>query len=164
MGVPAAGTPKPGYLAELWYSSNAGTAYTKVFALTSANLQLQYQTADATDHDSGAWSEQVAIRASWSIDVECLYEEDPTGADLTNVNQLFDAALAGTTLRWKLHPLGTAAPYATTPWSASYYGNGIITSHTFNADQNDVSRFSFTVQGTGALTQGVGDGSPAAGD
>lgn len=109
---------------------------------TNAELSVTNATRQTTCKDSGQWEEYLYAQTSWTMSGEALASFDATNgledmydiaAGQTNVSVVFQTGVTGD-IKWS----GTAL---VTEWTVSSPGT------------NENVTFSFTLQGTGALTK-----------
>jgi TP901-1 family phage major tail protein len=133
-----------GTLVALW-KDIAGTP-TKVANLTSTDFELSKDTIDATNKDGGDYKEFLVGLSSWTMNAEGIFEEDGSATGVS-AKDLLDDIIAGDPI--------TAVMSSAESGDLKLSGSAIITSFAWNAPVNDVSTFSVSLQGTGALTVGT---------
>jgi len=116
-----------------------------VYHEIEAELSMELETKERETKDTDG-TEYRAGKKSWSMSGNGLQVEDTTGTDHT-FSALFgkyDAAAE------------VAVEFTTGASGDKYYsGNGLITNLTVNAAVNEDPTVSWTIQGTGALTEGT---------
>ena len=127
------------------YKDVAGTP-TKIANLTSTDFELSKDTIDATNKDGGSYKEFLVGLSGWTMNAEGIFEEDGSATGVS-AKDLLDDIIAGAPI--------TAIMTSQVSGDIKLSGSAIITSIAWNAPVNDVSTFSVSLQGTGALTVGV---------
>lgn len=127
------------------YKDVAGTP-TKIANLTSTDFELSKDTIDATNKDGGSYKEFLVGLSGWTMNAEGIFEEDGSATGVS-AKDLLDDIIAGLPI--------TAIMTSNVADDIKLSGLAIITSFAWNAPVNDVSTFSVSLQGTGALTVGV---------
>jgi TP901-1 family phage major tail protein len=127
------------------YKDVAGTP-TKIANLTSTDFELSKDTIDATNKDGGSYKEFLVGLSGWTMNAEGIFEEDGSATGVS-AKDLLDDIIAGAPI--------TAIMTSNVADDLKLSGLAIITSFAWNAPVNDVSTFSVSLQGTGALTVGT---------
>jgi TP901-1 family phage major tail protein len=127
------------------YKDVSGTL-TKVANLTSTDFELSKDTIDATNKDGGNYKEFLVGLSGWTMNAEGIFEED-AGVTGISAKDLLDDIIAGAPI--------TVVMTSNVEDDLKLSGSAIITSFAWNAPVNDVSTFSVSLQGTGALTVGT---------
>ena len=127
------------------YKDVSGTP-TKIANLTSTDFELSKDTIDATNKDGGSYKEFLVGLSSWTMNAEGIFEEDGSATGVS-AKDLLDDIIAGDPI--------TAVMSSAESGDLKLSGSAIITSFAWNAPVNDVSTFSVSLQGTGALTVGT---------
>ena len=127
------------------YKDVAGTP-TKIANLTSTDFELSKDTIDATNKDGGSYKEFLVGLSGWNMNAEGIFEEDGSATGVS-AKDLLDDIIAGLPI--------TAIMTSNVADDIKLSGLAIITSFAWNAPVNDVSTFSVSLQGTGALTVGT---------
>jgi TP901-1 family phage major tail protein len=127
------------------YKDVSGTL-TKVANLTSTDFELSKDTIDATNKDGGSYKEFLVGLSGWTMNAEGIFEEDG-GVTGISAKDLLDDIIAG-------QPL-TVVMTSNVTGDLKLSGSAVITSFSWNAPVNDVSTFSVSLQGSGALTVGT---------
>ena len=133
-----------GTLVALW-KDIAGTP-TKIANLTSTDFELSKDTIDATNKDGGSYKEFLVGLSGWTMNAEGIFEEDGSATGVS-AKDLLDDIIAGLPI--------TAIMTSNVADDLKLSGLAIITSFAWNAPVNDVSTFSVSLQGSGALTVGT---------
>jgi predicted secreted protein len=107
--------------------------------ITSCDLSLTNEQADATTNDSNGYKESIHSDAQATLDVTCKYEE------LTGVLAVLTEAFSTRT------PAGLQCIY--TPASSDTYTfNAHVTSLSISSPTSECVEVSFTLESTGAVT------------
>ena len=133
-----------GTLVALW-KDIAGVP-TKVANLTSTDFELSKDTIDATNKDGGSYKEFLVGLSGWTMNAEGIFEEDGSATGVS-AKDLLDDIIAGAPL--------TVIMTSNVTGDLKLSGSAVITSFAWNAPVNDVSTFSVSLQGSGALTVGT---------
>ena len=123
--------------------STDGTTYDEVGRMTSASLSISMETRDTSTKDSAGWRELLEGQKSWSLSGDGLVVYSLTGAD--GFSDLYGYLNGRTNLYVKFGSVGTGEKV--------YSGRGFITSLDQEAGMEDNTTFSFSFEGTGALTE-----------
>ena len=124
------------------YKDVSGTL-TKVANLTSTDFELSKDTIDATNKDGGSYKEFLVGLSGWTMNAEGIFEEDG-GVTGISAKDLLDDIIAGEAV--------TVVMTSNVTGDLKLSGSAVITSFAWNAPVNDVSTFSVSLQGSGALT------------
>lgn len=127
------------------YKDVSGTL-TKVANLTSTDFELSKDTIDATNKDGGNYKEFLVGLSGWTMNAEGIFEEDG-GVTGISAKDLLDDIIAGDPV--------TVVMTSNVTGDLKLSGSAVITSFSWNAPVNDVSTFSVSLQGSGALTVGT---------
>ena len=127
------------------YKDVSGTL-TKVANLTSTDFELSKDTIDATNKDGGSYKEFLVGLSGWTMNAEGIFEEDG-GVTGISAKDLLDDIIAGDAV--------TVVMTSNVTGDLKLSGSAVITSFSWNAPVNDVSTFSVSLQGSGALTVGT---------
>ena len=133
-----------GTLVALW-KDIAGVP-TKVANLTSTDFELSKDTIDATNKDGGSYKEFLVGLSGWTMNAEGIFEEDGSATGVS-AKDLLDDIIAGAPI--------TVIMTSNLTDDIKLSGSAVITSFAWNAPVNDVSTFSVSLQGSGALTVGT---------
>jgi predicted secreted protein len=123
--------------------STDGTTYDEVGRMTSASLSISMETRDTSTKDSAGWRELLEGQKSWSLSGDGLVVYSLTGAD--GFSDLYGYLNGRTNLYVKFGSVGSGEKV--------YSGRGFITSLDQEAGMEDNTTFSFSFEGTGALTE-----------
>lgn len=122
---------------------------TEIPSVKNCDLSVSTGTADASDHSSGGWGEDVTTTSKWTANIDGWYREDETThTPDPALSALFTAMVNGTVLAVEFRPNGTGST------KSRYYGNGRIKDLKMGGPQEGVQPFSFSIVGAGALTPG----------
>ena len=127
------------------YKDISGTP-TKIANLTSTDFELSKDTIDATNKDGGNYKEFLVGLSGWTMNAEGIFEEDGSATGVS-AKDLLDDIIAGAPI--------TVVMTSLVSGDIKLSGSAIITSFAWNAPVNDVSTFSVSLQGSGALTVGT---------
>lgn len=130
----------------LQISEDSGTSYDTIGKCTSCSLTVSRDVRDITTKDSSAWRELLTGLKSWSLSGEGLVTYN-TETDIDKPNDLYTLLNNGTKIKVKF---GT-----TNAGDYDYTGDCYITSYEQEAGVEDNNTYSFSLEGTGALTQAV---------
>ena len=110
-----------------------------VACTTSASLSMSMSSIDTTCKDSGGWASSIAGLKNWELSGEGLTEFDAT----YGFNDLVTIWKAGTEITVRFSTNVTGDKY--------FEGKGYITDLSEDAAMNDVTTYSFTIQGKDEL-------------
>ena len=127
------------------YKDISGTP-TKIANLTSTDFELSKDTIDATNKDGGNYKEFLVGLSGWTMNAEGIFEEDGSATGVS-AKDLLDDIIAGAPI--------TVVMTSLVSGDIKLSGSAVITSFAWNAPVNDVSTFSVSLQGSGALTVGT---------
>lgn len=119
----------------------------KIANLTSTDFELTKDTIDATNKDGQNYKEFLVGLSSWTMSAEGIFEEDGSTTN-HSAKDLLDDIIAGdeiTVIMGNEDETG----------DLKLSGSAVMTNFSWNAPVNDVSTFSCTLQGSGALTVGT---------
>ena len=123
--------------------STDGVTYSEVGRCTSASLSVSMETRDTSNKDSAGWRELLEGQKSWSL----------SGDGLVTYN---NASADGYSDLWGYLPRRTNlyVQYGSTTTDEKYYsGQGFLTSLDQEAGMEDNVTYSFSFEGTAALTE-----------
>lgn len=123
--------------------STDGSTYDEVGRMTNASLSISMETRDTSNKDSAGFRELLGGQRSWSLAGDGLVVYSLSGAD--GYSDLFGYWNNRTNLYVKFGSV--------TADEKSYSGRGFITSLDQEAGVEDNATFSFSFEGTGALTE-----------
>lgn len=116
---------------------------TKIANLTSTDFELTKDTIDATNKDGSDYKEFLVGLNSWTLSAEGIFEEDDSTTNLSP-KEVLDDMIAGDAI--------TVVMTSNLSGDIKLSGSAVMTSFAWNAPVNDVSTFSCSLQGSGALT------------
>ena len=123
--------------------STDGVTYSEVGRCTSASLSVSMETRDSSNKDSAGWRELLEGQKSWSLSGDGLVTYNITGAD--GYSDLWGYLTGRTKLYVKFGSTTTDEKY--------YSGQGFLTSLDQEAGMEDNVTYSFSFEGTAALTE-----------
>jgi len=130
-------------------SPSAG-GLTTIAAATSCTCSITINMGELTDKSSGDRQEFVGLGTSWTVDAEAFYNED--GA--VDMQTLFPTAYGnGTASQSGVAQYPRKVYVSFQGSSATYRGDGYITSLSASGGTEDAGTMSISIQGTGTLTQ-----------
>lgn len=130
-----------GSLLILSISTDGGTTWLPVAHATDNSVELTGDTREANTKSSSGWREFLPSFMSWTMSGEHLFAFDAT----TGFAELLAQFAAQSTIQVKLGSDTTGDKY----WT----GTGMITALSLNARMEDNASMSYTIQGSGALTE-----------
>lgn len=113
---------------------------TAIASATSHTLNIGNDMRDTSNKSSAGWKEQLAGQRNWTIDGEGLFSFDAA----YGFTQLFTLMTNRTKVTVKF-----AGPSGDKKWS----GDAFLSSLSASAPNEDNTTYSFTFEGTGALTE-----------
>ena len=122
-------------------AGNTGGTTDIAFAI-STTLNLNANLLDASVKQSAGWISQKAAQRSWDISAEHLVSLDQTGSD-ANLSYVFEMLEVGEPIAFEFEDQISNEKFA---------GNGIVSSLSVNAPNEELSTMSITISGAGALT------------
>jgi len=123
--------------------STDGVTYSEVGRCTSASLSLSMETRDTSNKDSAGWKELLEGQKSWSLSGDGLVTYNIASAD--GYSDLWGYLTGRTKLYVKFGSTTTDEKY--------YSGQGFLTSLDQEAGMEDNVTYSFSFEGTAALTE-----------
>ena len=123
--------------------STDGVTYSEVGRCTSASLSVSMETRDTSNKDSAGWRELLEGQKSWSLSGDGLVTYNIASAD--GYSDLWGYLTARTKLYVKFCSTTTDEKY--------YSGQGFLTSLDQEAGMEDNVTYSFSFEGTAALTE-----------
>ena len=123
--------------------STDGVTYSEVGRCTSASLSVSMETRDTSNKDSAGWRELLEGQKSWSLSGDGLVTYNIASAD--GYSDLWGYLTARTKLYVKFGSTTTDEKY--------YSGQGFLTSLDQEAGMEDNVTYSFSFEGTAALTE-----------
>ena len=125
-------------------SEDDGTSYDIIGRATSASLSVSMETRSTTTKDSAGWDENLEGLKSWSLSGDGLVTYSISG-DYDTPDDLFTLLANRTKIKVKF---GSA-----TSGEIDYTGDAYLTSYEQEAGVEENVSFSFSLTGTGVLTQ-----------
>ena len=129
-----------GYTGKVYISDDAGANYYEIGELRDVTLHLKGAMLDASSHSSAGWEDTVPGLKSWSASFGNLFVSTDTAQD-----KLKAAILAGTKLKFRFDPEGTASG------KERFSGDGYLESLDYAMPTNDLVAVSGSIKGAGAL-------------
>ena len=123
--------------------STDGVTYSEVGRCTSASLSVSMETRDTSNKDSAGWRELLEGQKSWSLSGDGLVTYNIASAD--GYSDLWGYLTARTKLYVKFGSTTTDEKY--------YSGQGFLTSLDQEAGMEDNVTYSFSFEGTAALSE-----------
>ena len=123
--------------------STDGVTYSEVGRCTSASLSVSMETRDTSNKDSAGWRELLEGQKSWSLSGDGLVTYNIASAD--GYSDLWGYLTGRTKLYVKFGSTTTDEKY--------YSGEGFLTSLDQEAGMEDNVTYSFSFEGTAALTE-----------
>ena len=143
---------------EITGATSLTSANTKVLSFaTSCALNIDGATIDTSNKMSCRWVSNLAGKNSYTVSADALYTD---AADAYSFDDLLGAMVAGDAIGWAMaQPAEFTGSCADNPFSIDNtkviaYGEGLITSLSLNAGNNEVASSSITVTGSGEIHQG----------
>ena len=123
--------------------STDGATYSTVGRCTSASLSVSMETRDTSNKDSQGWRELLEAQKSWSLSGHGLLTYNLASGD--GYSDLWGYVTGRTKIYVKFGSTDTDEKY--------YSGQGFLTSLDQEAGMEDNVTYSFSFEGTGALTE-----------
>jgi len=124
------------------YKDVSGTL-TKIANATSNDFDVTKDMIDVTNKDSAGWKEFIVGEGGWTMNIDGMFEEDGGVASISWKDIYTDLA-AGTSI--------TAVMTSQVSGDIKLSGSAFFSNLTLSAPNNDVTTFTASLQGTGALT------------
>lgn len=121
-------------------AGNAAGTSDIAFAI-STTLNVNANLLDASVKQTAGWISQCSAQRSWDISAEHLVSLDQTGSD-ANISYLFEMMEVGEPVAFEFEDV-----VSNQKWS----GNGIVSSLSVNAPNEELSTLSITISGTDGL-------------
>lgn len=122
-----------------------GVTYETIGLMTNASMSVTMSTRDISSKDSSGWMEVLEGQKSWTLSGEGLVVYNNSGK--ATPDDLY-THLSGRTLLY--------VEFGSETTGEMYYsGTGYLTEFSTDASVEDNATYSFSFQGTGALTQGA---------
>ena len=137
------------------YSGGTGATPTVVAFATSCELSVDQETIDTSNKMSCRWNANLAGKSSYTISADALYTQ-ATGA--YSFDSMMAAMVSGSSLPWAIGQCQafTGAceenTFSLDTTKQYYKGEGIITSLSLSAGNNEVASCSITLTGSGAIS------------
>lgn len=121
-------------------------AYAAVGGSTTCTINVNQETIDTTNKESGGNKAFINGVRSWTMDCEAFYTQGSSDGEAVRFKTLNDALQAGTRIKVKFST--TTGQTGVVYWD----GFGYITSLSVNAGVAEWSTYSISIQGDGAFT------------
>lgn len=125
------------------------TGQTVLAFATSCSIQVDGETIDTSNKMSGRWNSNLAGKNSYTINADALYTK--TSGEYSYDN-LMSAMIAGSAIDWYVGS-ASGSTFTLDTTDTYYSGEGLITSLSLNAGNNEVANCSVTITGSGAITK-----------
>jgi len=127
------------------YKDVSGTL-TKIANATSNDFDITKDMIDVTNKDSAGWKEFIVGEGGWTMNIDGMFEEDG-GVSAISWKDIYTDLAAGTAI--------TAVMTSNVSGDIKLSGSAFFSNLTLSAPNNDVTTFTASLQGTGALTVGT---------
>ena len=124
------------------YKDVSGTL-TKIANATSNDFDITKDMIDVTNKDSAGWKEFIVGEGGWTMNIDGMFEEDG-GVSTISWKDIYTDLAAGTAI--------TALMTSNVSGDIKLSGSSFFSNLTLSAPNNDVTTFTASLQGTGALT------------
>lgn len=124
------------------YKDVSGTL-TKIANATSNDFDVTKDMIDVTNKDSAGWKEFIVGEGGWTMNIDGMFEEDG-GVSTISWKDIYTDLAAGTAI--------TAVMTSAVSGDIKLSGSAFFSNLTLSAPNNDVTTFTASLQGTGALT------------
>jgi len=124
------------------YKDVSGTL-TKIANATSNDFDVTKDMIDVTNKDSAGWKEFIVGEGGWTMNIDGMFEEDG-GVSQISWKDIYTDLAAGTAI--------TAVMTSQVSGDIKLSGSAFFSNLTLSAPNNDVTTFTASLQGTGALT------------
>ena len=128
------------------YKDVAGTL-TKIANATSNDFSITKDMIETTNKDSAGSKEYIAGEYGYTMSVEGMFEEDASVGSGISWKEIITDLLAGTSV--------TIVMTSNVSGDLKLSGSAFFNDLSLTAPQNDVTTFTASIQGTGALTVGT---------
>lgn len=128
------------------YKDVAGTL-TKIANATSNDFSITKDMIETTNKDSAGAKEFIAGEYGYTMSVEGMFEEDASVGALISWKEILTDLIAGTSV--------TIVMTSNVSGDIKLSGSAFFSDLNLTAPKNDVSTFTASIQGTGALTVGT---------
>jgi predicted secreted protein len=120
----------------------------KIANATSNDFDITKDMIETTNKDSAGWKEFIVGEGGFTMNVDGMFEEDGSvGSGGLSWKDIITDLLAGTTV--------TIVMTSNVSGDIKLSGSAFFSNLTLSAPNNDVTTFSASIQGTGALTVGT---------
>ena len=124
------------------YKDVSGTL-TKIANATSNDFDITKDMIDVTNKDSAGWKEFIVGEGGGTMNIDGMFEEDG-GVSTISWKDIYTDLAAGTAI--------TAVMTSNVSGDIKLSGSAFFSNLTLSAPNNDVTTFTASLQGTGALT------------
>jgi len=128
------------------YKDVAGTL-TKIANATSNDFEITKDMIETTNKDSAGAKEYIAGEYGYTMSVEGMFEEDASVGASISWKEILTDLLAGTSV--------TIVMTSNVTGDIKLSGAALFSNLSLSAPKNDVTTFTASIQGTGALTVGT---------
>ena len=128
------------------YKDVAGTL-TKIANATSNDFSITKDMIETTNKDSAGAKEYIAGEYGYTMSVEGMFEEDASVGASISWKEILTDLLAGTSV--------TIVMTSNVTGDIKLSGAALFSNLSLSAPKNDVTTFTASIQGTGALTVGT---------
>lgn len=128
------------------YKDVAGTL-TKIANATSNDFEITKDMIETTNKDSAGAKEYIAGEYGYTMSVEGMFEEDASVGASISWKEIITDLLAGTSV--------TIVMTSNVTGDIKLSGAALFSNLSLSAPKNDVTTFTASIQGTGALTVGT---------
>jgi len=122
-----------------------------IAAATSCTVSITVDTGEVTDKQSGDRKEFHGLSSSWTMDADIFYNENSTTDDMQTLFPAMYGDGEPSQNGVAQYPRYVAVQFKGS--SATYSGNGYITSISASGGTEDAGTYTVSIQGTGTLTQ-----------
>lgn len=128
------------------YKDVAGTL-TKIANATTNDFSITKDMIETTNKDSAGAKEYIAGEYGYTMSVEGMFEEDASVGALISWKEILTDLIAGTSV--------TIVMTSNVSGDIKLSGSAFFSDLNLTAPKNDVTTFTASIQGTGALTVGT---------
>ena len=143
MGSCAGSNSSPGYDGELLLSKDGGLTFVRFAEIKDMELTINNELFDATNHDTKGWQASVDGLKNWEVTGDANFVNADVGQAVVR-----EALLGKTVLQVKFRPKVAAT-------IIEFSGCGFVRTTGYGSPSDDLTGFSFEIQGTGELFMGV---------
>lgn len=145
-------TSKLVYGGEMMILLSSGATKLPCAFSTSAKLSISTTSVETTSKDDGDWVSKKAVRFAWNASTDGLASYALTGST-NSVEDLFTYMKLKTPVNVVFARVNGTKPFHTLDATKKYFsGTAIITALELSADDNAMSTYSISLEGTGELT------------